>query len=207
MKRTFVVIGVLAATAGASQAEKSVEFSAIGRVGYFLPLGDWTSHRYAQGVDQFQGGYSVSPEFEIKFGDIGVCLLYSYTGLRTTEWEDFVGGQGESLFASGSLSQVGGALQYYFVNTDRNAAHIEGGMSYVFLGGNEQYRGTDYEYDFLQSGVGFLAGIGYQFGFNKRLSLTLPVRFLWRPEGVRYPEGKTEDVFGLLFLPGLKLTF
>jgi hypothetical protein len=172
-----------------------------------MPLGDWYTHRYAPGIDQFQGSYALCPEFEIKFNDIGISFLYSFTDLKTTQWEDFVNSQGESLAASGSLSQLGGVLGYYFVNRPRNSAYIEGGLCYVFLDGNEQFRGFDYTYDFLQSGLGYLAGAGYQLSFNPRLSLLLTARFLWQPEGIRYPEGKTYDIYGIYFLPGLKLTF
>jgi len=207
LKRTLVAVGICAIAAGPCFAKDTVEFSVLGKVGYSLPLGEWTSHRYAPGIDQFQGGYTVSPELEIKFGDLGISIMYTYSSMSTTEWEDYVGGQGENLFASGSLSQLGGVIQYYFVDTGRNAAHIEGGLSYIFLNGDEQYRGYDYKYDFLKSGLGFLAGAGYQYAFNERLSVVLPVRFLWRPEGIKYREGKTHDIFGLLFMPGLKLTF
>lgn len=206
-KNIVMAMSILTIMANACFGQDSIEFSATGKVGYFLPLGEWTSHRYAPGINQFQGGYTVSPELEIKFSDIGIGIFYSYTNLRTTEWEDFVNGQGETLFASGSLSQLGGVVQYYFVNTVRNSIYIEGGLSYVFLKGNEQFKGFDYEYDFLNSGLGFLAGTGYQYSFNNRLSILLTVRFLWRPEGIKYPEGKTYDIFGMFFLPGLKLTF
>ena len=206
-KRILIAMAILTMTATACFGQDSIEFSVIGRAGYFLPLGEWSSHRYAPGVNQFQGGYLVSPELELKFNDIGIALWYSYASLRTTEWEDFVSGQGESLFASGSLSALGGAIQYYFIDTERNSVHIEGGLSYVYCKGNEQFKGFDYECDFLKSGMGFLGGAGYQYSFNERLSMLLPVRFLWRPEGIKYPEGKTYDIFGMYFLPGLKLTF
>jgi opacity protein-like surface antigen len=207
LKKTLLAVGIFAIAAGPCFATDFIELSVLGKVGYSLPLGEWTSHRYAPGIDQFQGGYTVSPEVGIRFRDLGISIMYTYSGMSTKEWEDYVGGQGESLSASGSLSQLGGVIQYYFVRTDRSAAHIEGGLSYVFLRGDEQYRGFSYEYDFLKSGLGFLAGAGYQYAFNEQLSVVFPVRFLWRPEGIKYPEGKTYDIFGLLFMPGLKLTF
>ena len=206
-KHSVLAMTLLAVLASPGVGRSSVEFSATGKLGYFLPLGDWYKHRYAVGVDQFQGSYVLSPEVEIKFGDIGISVLYSYADLKTTQWEDFVNRQGENLYASGSISQLGGMLQYYFVDTPQNSAYIEGGLCYVYLDGKEQYRGFDYEYDFLQSGLGYVGGAGYQLGFNRRLSLLLAARFLWEPEAVKYPEGKTYDLFGIYFLPGLKLTF
>jgi hypothetical protein len=198
---TLMIVGV------GYKKREPVKFSVAGEIGYFLPVGDWTTHRFAPGVNQFEGGYTVWPELELRINDIGISAFYSYTKLGAGDWEQFVGREGEDLFASGSLSQLGGAVRYYFVNTGRHFADLEGGLSYVFLNGSEKYRGYEYEYDFLQSGVGFLGGVGYQYAFNKRLSLVLPVRFLWKPEGIKYPEGKTYDVFGYFFLPGLKLTF
>jgi hypothetical protein len=207
LKNILLVLGISTTMASACFAKTSVDFSAIGKAGYFLPLGKWMSHRYASGIDQFQGGYTVSPEFEVKINDIGIVAFYSYTSLRTTEWENFVSSQGENLYASGSLSYLGGTLQYYFVDAVHNSFYLEGGLAYVFAKGNEQFKGYNYDYDFLQSGLGFLAGVGYQYSFNSRMSLLLPVRFLWRPEGIKYPEGKTYDIFGLYFVLGLKLTF
>ena len=206
-KHSVLAMTLLAILAYPGVGRGSVEVSAVGKLGFFLPLGDWYAHRYVDGVDQFQGSYVLCPEVEIKFSDIGISVLYSYADLQTTEWEDFVNGQGENLYASGSISQLGGVLAYYFVNTQRNCAYIEGGLCYVSLVGKEQFRGFNYDYDFLQSGLGYLAGAGYQFAFNRRLSLLLTARFLWEPEGIRYPEGKTYDVYGIYFLPGLKLTF
>jgi hypothetical protein len=207
LKQTLVGIGLLATMAGPCFAGDIIEFSLVGKLGYLQPLGEWTAHRYAPGVDQFQGSYTVAPEFEVKIGDIGISVLYVYSSLSTAEWEDYVSGQGGGLSASGSLSQLGGVVKYYLIDTERNAVHIEGGLSYLFLNGNEQYRGFDYEYDFLKSGLGFLAGAGYEYAFNEQLSAVTPVRFLWRPEGIKYPEGKADDIFGLLLMVGLKLTF
>lgn len=207
MPRTLLAASVMSVLVGASSGAASVEISVTGTVGYFAPLGEWTSHRYAPGIDQFQGGYTVAPDIEIKIGDIGFAFLYSYVSLRTSEWESYVGGQGEDLFASGSLSQWGGVLRYYFLDTERHSMHLEGGASHLSIKGNEQYKGFDYEYDFLNSGVAFLGGTAFRQALNDRLSVVLGARFLWRPEGIKYPEGKTHDVFGISVLPGLKLTF
>lgn len=206
-KIILLVTGIVAFLAGVCFADTTIEFSLMGGIGYFHALGDWTTHRFAPGVDQFQGRYTLSPEFEVKINDIGIGLFYSYTRLSAVDWEDYARSQGDDLYASGALGQLGGVVRYYPVNTERHAVNIEGGLSHVWLTGNEKYRGFDYEYDFVQSGLGFLMGAGYQYSFNERLSLTLPVRFLWKPEGIRYPEGNTYDVLGLLLMPGLKLTF
>lgn len=206
-KGILMALSAMTTMASPCFGEMSVKFSALGRVGYFLPMGQWMSHRYASGIDQFQGGYAVSPELEIKFDDIAIGILYSYANMSTAQWEDFVNSHGEGLAATGSLSQIGGVLRYYVVDTARHSIHIEGGLSYLALGGNEQYRGYNYEYDFLQSGAAFLAGAGYEYSFNRRLSMTLPGRFLWKPNGIKYPEGRTYDVFGVFFLPGLRLKF
>ena len=206
-KTIAMVMGVVLLTAGLCFADTTFEFSAMGGVGYFQPLGDWTAHRYAPGVDQFQGRYTVFPELEVKINDIGIGMLYSYTRLSSVEWEDYVRSQGGDLYASGSLGQLGGMVRYYPINTDRHEVDIEGGLVYVWLRGTEKYRGFEYDYDFLASGLGFLVGAGYSYSFNDRLALMVPVRLLWRPEGIRYPEGSTNDVFGVLLAPGLKLTF
>jgi hypothetical protein len=207
LKDALVAIGILAVAACQCFANDPIEFSALGKVGYQSPLGKWTSHRYASGIDQFGGGYALSPELEVKVGDVGISIMYAYTSMSTTDWEDYVGRQGEDLYASGSVAQLGGVIEYFFIDGERNAAHIEGGLCYVFLNGDERYRGFSYDYDFMKSGLGFLAGAGYRYSVNRRLSLVLPVRLLWKPKGIKYPEGKTHDIFGLLFMPGLRLTF
>ena len=68
-KNIVMAMSILPIMANACFGQDSVEFSPIGKVGYFLPLGEWTSHRYAPGINQFQEGYTVSPELEIKFSD------------------------------------------------------------------------------------------------------------------------------------------
>jgi hypothetical protein len=187
--------------------QNGTKFSLTGNVGYFMPMGEWTEHRYASNVNQFAGSYTVSPELEIKFSDVAIGFIYSYARMNTTEWEDYVNSQGESLNASASMSHVGGFVRYYIYNSMRNFIHIEAGATYLFISSNEQFNGYTYEYDFLKPGMAFLAGAGYQYAFNERLTIVLPVQLLWRPEGVKYGEGKTLDIFGIYFTPGLKLSF
>jgi hypothetical protein len=205
-KTLLIAISVVLA-ANVCSAKTTLRFSLIGQVGYFQPLGDWTTHRYAEGVEQFQGGYTITPEIELQINDVGLAAMYNYTRLNAGDWEEYVATQGEDLYASGSINQLGGLVRYYFVDTERHDLNLEGGLSYVWLKGTETYRGFTYNYDFMESGLGFLAGAGYHYAFNRRLSLMLPVRFLWKPEGIKYPEGETYDIFGLFFQPGLKLTF
>jgi hypothetical protein len=207
LKTTVLAALLVLALAGACRGGEPLEISVSGSLGYFVPLGDWTAHRFDNGVDQFQGGFTATPELELKVGDIAFGLIYSYTKLGTSDWEDFVAQQGDVLDATASLNQFAGVVRYYMVDGAANRLALEGGLSYVELGGSERYLGYEYEYDFLQSGLGYLVGAGFQHSFDERFAIVLPVRLLWRPEGVEYPEGKSNDVLGVLFQPGFKLTF
>ena len=205
--KKILIFLFLFTTSFTALGQNGTKFSVIGKLGYFLPMGEWTEHRYASNVNQFAGSYTVSPELEIKFSDIAVGLTYSYARMSTTEWEDYVNSQGESLNASASLSHLGGVIRYYLYNSMQNFIHIEAGVTYLFISSNEQFNGYTYEYDFLKPGMAFLAGAGYQYALNERLTIVLPVQLLWRPEGIKYGEGKTLDIFGIYFTPGLKLSF
>ena len=176
-----------------------------GDVGYFFPIGDWASHQYASGISQFQGGYSLTPEIAIKFSDISLGIFYNYTKLRTSEWEDFVRSEGNTINVSASLSQLGGFIRYYFLSRERHLFNFEVGMNYIFLKGDEQFNGYSYEYDFLNPGIGFLIGLGFEYELNNRLSAVVNSRVFWKPEGIMYNDGKAYDIFGVYIMPGIRL--
>jgi hypothetical protein len=183
------------------------QFSLSGTFGYFSPQGDWKKHMYAEGIDQFRGSYSTFAEFEIKFKDIGAGLIFNYSKMSTADWEDFVRNQGGDIYVSASHIQIGGMLKYYIVNSTPHLFNIEAGTAYLSLNSNEQFNGYAYPYDFLKSGMAVLLGLEYQYSLNERLAVILPLRMLWRPEGVTYSNGKTFDIFALYITPGLKLIF
>ncbi|MCK6622217.1 MAG: hypothetical protein HUU32_02370 [Calditrichaceae bacterium] len=183
------------------------KFNLSGTIGYFAPLGDWQKHMYAEGVNQFQGGYSMFPEAELKFKDVALSVIFNYSKMSATDWEEFVSEEGADIIVSASQSQIGGVVKYYFVNSQPHLFDFEAGAVYLFLKGTEQFHSYSYEYDFLNSGFAILSGLGYQFSLNDRLSIILPIRVLWRPEGIQFSDGRSLDIFGLYITPGLKFIF
>lgn len=183
------------------------KFAISGSLGYFFPQGEWKKHMYTEEVNQFQGGYSVSSEFEIKFKDIAFSLIFNYSKMSTADWEQFVRNEGASINASASQNQIGGLLKYYVSNSQPHLFNIQAGVVYLSLRSTEQFNGYSYEYNFLNPGMAITFGLGYQFSLNNRLSVILPVRILWRPEGVIYTDGRTFDIFSFYVTPGLRLTF
>ena len=212
LRNMFVVTNTVLFMLGISLSQSSTKIIFGADVGYFFPMGDWTSHRYVLEYDitdidvkQFKGGYVLVPEIELKFTDISLGLYYNYTKLSASDWEDYARRTGDIVSASSSMSQLGGFIRYFFLNREPNLMNLEIGMNYIFLNGQEKFNGYSYDYDFLNKGVGFTFGAGYQYSVNERLSLVANVRALWRPEGIKYPEGKAYDIFGIYFTPGIRL--
>lgn len=178
-----------------------------GTLGYFAPQGEWKNHMYAEGVNQFQGGYSTFGDFEIKFGDVAFSLIFNYSKMSTADWEEFVRKDGGNINASASQGQIGSLLKYYVSNSQPHLFNIQAGAVYLSLKSSEQFNGYTYEYDFLNPGLAVLFGLEYQISLNDKLSFIFPIRALWRPEGIKYTDGRSFDIFGFYITPGLRFTF
>ena len=141
--------------------QNAIQFSIVGGAGYFLPLSEWTNHRYVEGVNQFQGGYTFTPGIEIKLGSIGIGFVYEWARMGTADWEDYARAQGDEINANSSIQLLGWYFRYYLFNIAGNLLHTEAGVAYLSMKGEENFNGFSYNYDFLSSGIAFMVGFGY----------------------------------------------
>ncbi|NUO78802.1 hypothetical protein HUU05_01895 [candidate division KSB1 bacterium] len=172
--------------------------------GYFQPNGDWTAHRYAQGLDLFQGGATVHGEFELVYARVGIALRAGYANLSTTEWEEYASARGDEIQASASLFHVGVLLKPYLKTSEPDVIKLELGVLYALANGEEQFDNTRFEYDFFNSGFGFTGGVGYEHYFSRTTALTAQAITVLVLNGVRYADGEQHTLRGLSLVLGIR---
>ena len=199
---------VLFTNIASSQNSDLVSFTSIGfDGGYFLPLGEWKTHRYAAGVDQFQGDFKLGSELEFKSNKIGAGFIGSYSRFNLSEWENYAQHKGDIIDASASLYELGILLKYYVFVQKSNLASIDMGLNYLFLNGRETFSSYAYEYDFLKSKFGFTIGIGFKHRLADNLALNFNMRGVFLFEGIKYADGLTYDMIGLPMTIGIRYIF
>jgi len=176
-------------------------------IGYFLPVGNWTTHRYAEGVDQFQGGLMFGAELEARIFKIPIGLSYNYIRLSVEDWVDYAAQRGDPISASASMGVYGLTVKYYFLKKKPHLMVLELGGSYVTLKGHENFAGYSYDYNFLNPGLGFILVLGYNYLFNEHIALAIKAKALFRLEGISYADGQTNDIIGLPLTAGIKYFF
>jgi hypothetical protein len=191
-----------------SQNSDLASFASIGfDGGYFLPLGEWKTHRYAEGIDQFQGNFKIGSEFEIKRNKIGIGFIGSYSRFDLSEWEQYAQLKGDIVDASASTYELGILLKYYLLEQKTNLASIDLGANYLFLNGRETFNSYSYNYDFLWSKFGFTVGISFKHLLADNLALNFNLRGVLLLEGIKYADGLTYDMIGLPSTIGIRYIF
>ena len=204
---TIAVLVLVLATANCRAGDSDPGSSLGVHFGYFVPFGDWTAHRYAEGVDLFQGDFTFGGELELRIFGVHVGFFLNYTRLRTTDWENFAQSQGDDISASASMTDYGIRFKYYFVRNAPNFVNLSLGVGGYNLRGQESFAGRTYDYDFLDGGVGITLGCAYKRQMSPRLALTLEARVIFVAEGVKYADGEVHDVIGVPVTVGLSYLF
>ena len=201
----LIALALLIPKAGSAQGVRQYPFLTLGiNGGYFQPNGDWTAHRYAQGVNLFQGGPAVTGEFELSYARVGIALRAGYVNFSTTEWEKYASARGDEIQASASLFHVGVLLRPYLKTSEPDVIKLELGALYAIPSGEERFNNRRFEYDFLNSGFGFTGGVGYDHYFNRTTALTAQAAGLIVPNGVRYADGEQHALRGLSLALGIR---
>jgi hypothetical protein len=209
-KRTVRISALLVAlfvATGAPADDRGPGTSLGFHVGYFAPVGDWNAHRYAPGVDQFQGGFTFGGELELRIFSFHLGIFADYMRLSTKQWEDYAQGQGDEVVASGAMNDVGARLKFYLARRGPDLMNLSLGFVAVGMSGKESFAGRTYDYDFLRGGGGFVLGIQYKRVLSPHLALTAEVRALFVIEGIKYADGEVRDVTGLPLTLGLTYLF
>jgi hypothetical protein len=176
-------------------------------VGYFTPSGNWTSHRYAAGVDQFRGGFSIGTELEFRFFALDLALYGRYTRFNVDDWTDYARSMGDQVSASASMIDSGMLMKFYFIEGSRDRASLGLGLTYYGFNGDESFGGYSYSYDFLVGNLGYVLELGYKRLLSDEFALAAAVRCNFLLEGVRYADGEKYDIIGIPVTLGIRRLF
>lgn len=202
---TLTALSLVMPQNGMAQAERKFPYLMLGfDAGYFQPLGAWTAHRYAKGVDLFRGSVAFNGDLELAIPNFGIALRAGYTNLGLGEWEDYATTKGDKIEASASIIHFGVLLRPYLKMSKPHVIKLEFGLMYSMLQGDERFDNRHFEYDFLKSGLGFVAGTGYDRYLNSTTALTFRVGGVIMPTGVRYADGEQHVLSGLPITLGIR---
>jgi hypothetical protein len=206
----LVIAGLLLSTGRLVQIAAAESRTSVGLdLGYFLAAGDWKTHRFASGVDQFKGDFAVQVDLEVRVARwAGISLNAGYFGLDPSEWESFAASQGDQLSCSGRAFHAGLVLKPYILTDDYNTVKLDLGANVFFLEGEETFGNLTYDYDFLsEHRLGYIAGIEYDRMVNDHIAVTLKMAGVFVPSGVEYADGRSHMVTGFPFTVGARFHF
>jgi len=187
------------------QAEKQFPYLRLGiDAGYFQPQGAWTDHRYAPGADLFRGSATIRGEIELRMRKWGIALNAGYTNLDAGAWEEYARARGDEIDASASLTQFGLLLKPYLKTRHPHVVKLEFGLIYSLPKGEERFAGRRFDYDFLKSSFGFMAGMGYDRYLSQSTALTFRFGEVFVPGGVQYADGVKYGLNGMPITVGIR---
>jgi len=176
-------------------------------LGWFVPLGDWTAHPYAEGVEQFKADLTLGGELELRIFGVNMGFFYTHTSLNMDDWVDYAQSQGDDISASCSMTNFGILFKHYFGKTAPNLFNLELGLAHVSFDGWESHAGHTYSYNFLPNNVGFVLGLSYKRLLSPHVALVLTARGLMVWDGVKYASGEKQHIFGLPLTAGIRFIF
>jgi len=172
--------------------------------GYFQPLGTWTDHRYARGVDLFRGSVAFNVDLERRMRRVGVALNAGYANLNAGAWEDYAAAKGDRIESSASLLHFSALLRPYLKTSKPDVVNLELGVLYLLPQSQERFANRSYDYDFLTRGFGFIAGLRYERYLNRTTALALRISGVLVPSGVQYADGEKHLLSGLPITMGIR---
>lgn len=175
--------------------------------GYLPFTGSWHEHRYADGINQFNGGPEFAFNFEVKGGFFGYGFKAGYGIWNLYEWEDYAKSKGDKIDASASYFHIDYMLKMYPYTQKWNIVKLELGLNYFQADGQETYNGLNYDYDFLKWGIGLFFGIEYNHFFNKHVAWSLQARYLGVSNAIEYADGETSHIGMMPITTGLRFYY
>ena len=174
--------------------------------GVLWPVGDWTGHRFAQGVNQFQRGLAFGLDVEHRFSELAsLSLTGGYGSLDVSDWENYARSRGDIIEGSAYMLYGGVRVNFYILNHRPNTVKLGIGVLYLGMYGHEQFKSFAYDYNFLPgSSVGFLTGVEYEWSINDSFALTTKGDLVVTPSGVKYVDGKAYSIFGIPTTLGIR---
>lgn len=203
------IILVLICSAGLmAQTQEESARSSIGlNVGYFFPQGDWTKARTDPSVDYFKKGLYVEGDLELTvFRWWSIVFSAGYSNLDISEWEDHVSLAGDTLSGSAELFNIAISLRPCLMGGSAFNLKAQFGLGYFFLGGRETYNSVKYDYDFLKSGLGIIAGIEVDQYLSSTAAIAIRCSYFLIPSGVEYADqSESHNITGMPITIGIRL--
>lgn len=205
-----VLFLVLFTARGWCQTDDELSGSSLGLdVGYCLPFGDWTNHRFANGVNQFESGLAFRGDLNLKVGrKFALAITGGYIDLNATDWEDYARKKGDQIKASSSAAYVGLLLKPHLLISHPDVIVLELGAGLFFLNGQETFNGMTYDYDFLKgTRFGIIAGLEYGRFLSESFALSFRATGLIVPSGIQYADGLEHTITAVPITAGVRVFF
>lgn len=178
-------------------------------LGYSLPTGEWTQHRYASGVNHFSPAFAMNADLEFNIGQRwGLALVGGYNKLGTNDWVSYTKRQNDPVEASASVLYGGATLRPTIMKLSNHALRLEFGACMVFASGTETYGGMSYDYDFLRTWrFGLILGLEYSCMVSDAIALTLQGRSIFAIKGIEYADGLSPSMIIVPITGGLRMYY
>jgi hypothetical protein len=193
-----------------AQTEEESARSSVGlNVGYFYPQGSWTQARTDPSVDYFKKGLYVEGDLELAvFRWWAIVFSAGYANLDISEWEDHVASAGDTLSGSAEMFHMAISLRPYLIGGGAFNVKAQFGLGYFFPGGRETYNSVKYDYDFLKSGIGIIAGIEVDQYLSGNAAIAIRFSYFLIPDGVEYADqSESYNITGLPITIGVRFDF
>lgn len=208
-KTNFLILGFVMSLMLTASVSAHTRTTSLGlEVGYFFPVGDWKEHRYATGADQFRGSVAAGLDLEVRlFQSVGVAANIGYLRLGVGDWEKYAANRGDIVDASASMVHVGVLIKPYLWMDRYNVVKLRLGASLFFPSGQESFDRFTYEYDFLVTRLGYVAGIEFDRSLNRNTALALRISGIVVPSGVQYADGEKHSIVAFPITLGVRFHF
>lgn len=188
-------------------AAGGVEISIGLGAGYFIPVGDWKTHRYAD-VDQFTGHIVVQGDLEFRWSRLlGFELSGGYLTLSTGDWEDYAASQGDAVDASAYVLYWGVDFKPHLLETEHSALSLLAGLNVCFPSGQERFENMTYNYDFLKYAFGLRFGLEFERDVSRNIALMASFSSIIMPGSVEYADGLSYTIATLPLTAGIRFRF
>jgi len=205
----ITLVLIFSACLAAQMQEESARSSVGINIGYFLPQGSWTEARTDPSVDYFKKGLYFEGDLELAvFQWWTIVVSGGFTVLDVSEWEEHVASTGDTLSGSAGMFHMAISVRPYLMSGSAFNVKAQLGLGYFFLSGEETYNSIKYDYDFLKSGIGLIAGIEVDQYLSSNAAIAIRFSYFVIPSGVEYADqSESHNVTGMPITIGIRFDF
>ncbi len=190
-----------------AQTQKESARSSVGiNIGYFFPQGGWTQARINPSIRYFKKGISSEADLELAVVQWWTIVLSTgYTNLDVSEWENYASSDSNTLAATAGIVHFGVSVRPYLMSSSAFNVKAQLGLGYFLLEGEETYNSVKYDYDFLKSGFGLIAGIEIDQYLSGDAAVAVRLSYFLIPSGVEYADqSESHNVSGIAMTGGFR---